>query len=83
MIWLLTLPFRIVSTAAVPHDGCKSVSNDLLGALRASDIDERIISSIRPAPMTRARPRPLFLKLVATVVRQARYGVRTDDFQAS
>jgi hypothetical protein len=86
------LPFRIVPTAAavrlvVHDDRCEGAPDDLIGALRAADIDERIIK-LNPAAAHRARAaasaaETFVLELVATVGRQARHGVRTDDFQGS
>jgi hypothetical protein len=75
------LPFRIVPTAAavrlvVRREEQQDAPNNLITALRAADVDARIIS-LDPAAASAAEP--FFLELVANVSRQAphqsRYGV--------
>jgi hypothetical protein len=78
------LPFPITSTAAairlvVDRQGCEAPS-DLIDALRAADIDERVIrlnAAGADAPRVAADAAETFvLELVATVGHQARHGVR-------
>ena len=76
------LPFRIVPTAAavrlvVRREEREDAPNDLVTALRAADIDARIIS-LDPAPARGPRAvasaaEPFFLELVANASRQTRH----------
>jgi hypothetical protein len=83
------LPFRIVPTDAairlvVPH-GSKDASDDLIRALQAADLDERIITlnpTVSGDARVAVRAAEIFvLELVAIVGRQAHHGGRTDEIQ--
>jgi hypothetical protein len=86
------LAFRIVPTAAairlvVQHNGSKGEPDDLVCALRAADLDKRIIT-FNPTGCSDARVAAsaaeiFLLELVATVGRQAHHGGRTDEIQDS
>jgi hypothetical protein len=87
------LPFRIVPTAAairlvVLHGGSKGAPDDLVRALQAADLDERIIT-LNPMGRSDARAaaasaaETFVLELVATVGRQAHHGGRTDEIKDS
>lgn len=73
------LPFRTVSTSAairlvVQGDGCTEAPDDLIRALRASDIDERIIrlnsAAANDARIVASAAETFILELVALIGRQ-------------
>lgn len=78
------LPFRIVPTRTairlvVPHDGRDAARSDLVGALRAADLDARIISldpaASRGAGAAASATETFVLELVATIGRRSTDGV--------
>jgi hypothetical protein len=80
------LPSPIVPTAAairlVVHGNGPQRTGDLISALHSTDMDVRIIrlnSAAREVGCAGEAAETFVLELVATVGRQARYGVRTDD----
>jgi hypothetical protein len=84
------LPFRIADTAAavrvvVGQVDCGAQHADLLGALRAADIDERIIRLNAAGPYepqaTANAAETFLLELVALASRQAGNGARANDPQ--
>ena len=72
------LPFRIVPSAAavrlvVRREEREDAPNDLVTALRAADVDARIISLDPAARATASAAEPFFLELVANASRQTRH----------
>jgi len=85
------LSFPVAPTAAairlVVHPQGRRASDDLIEALRAADIDERVIR-LNPAGagdslIAASAAETFVLELVAAVGHQARYGVRTDEIQTT
>jgi hypothetical protein len=84
------LPFRILPTVTairlvVHDDGSQRSPDSLIGALRAADLDARIINLGTAAGCAggaaASAAETFVLELVATIGRQARDGVLTDEFQ--
>jgi hypothetical protein len=83
------LPFRIVPTAAavrlvLRREKHEDAPADLITALRAADIDARIISldpaAARDARAAASAAEPFFLELVANASRQTRHQARHQDY---
>jgi hypothetical protein len=85
-VFRAALPSPIIPTAAairlVVH-GRSQRTGDLIGALRSTDMDVRIIrlnsGTARDVSWAGEAAETFVLELVATVGHQARHGVRTDD----